>query len=77
MRSSSHIHTCVHVADNECIRVVVLRSRLETDMARFKDVLGDGLRSHIHERQATGVEVVVHVLNRMFELGGPNSVSIV
>jgi len=46
-------------------------------MVRLKDVLGDGLRSHIHERQATGVEVVVHVLNRMFELGGPNSVSIV
>jgi len=38
-------------------------------MVRLKDVLGDGLRSHIHERQATGVEVVVHVLNRMFELG--------
>ncbi len=43
-------------------------------MARFKQVIGDGLRSHTDERQASEVEVAVHVINRMFELGRPNSV---
>jgi len=39
-------------------------------------VIGDGLRSHKDERQATEMEVAVHVLNRMIELGRPNSVRI-
>jgi len=41
------------------------RARAETSIARFKQVIGDGLRSHTDERQATEVEVAVHVLNRM------------
>jgi hypothetical protein len=41
------------------------RARAETGMARFKQVIGDGLRSHTDERQATEVNVAVHVLNRM------------
>ncbi len=45
-------------------------------MARFKQVIGDGLRSHTDGREATEVEVAVHVLNRMLELGRPNSVRI-
>ena len=45
-------------------------------MARFKQVIGDGLRSHARERWATEVDVAVHVLNRMLELGRPNSVRI-
>ncbi len=52
------------------------RARAETGMARFKQVIGDGLRSHTDERQATEVGVAVHVLNRMLELGRPNSVRI-
>ncbi len=52
------------------------RARAETAMARFKQVIGDGLRSHTDERRATEVEVAVHVLNRMLELGRPNSIRI-
>ena len=52
------------------------RARAEMGMSRFKQVIGDGLRSHTDERQATEVGVAVHVLNRMLELGHPNSVRI-
>jgi len=52
------------------------RARAETAMSRFKQVIGDGLRSHTDERRATEVEVAVHVLNRMLELGRSNSVRI-
>jgi len=52
------------------------RARAETGMARFKQVNGDGLRSHTDERRAAEVEVAVHVLNRTLELGRPNSVRI-
>jgi len=37
---------------------------------------GHGLRSHTDERRAAEVEVAVHVLNHMLELGRPNSVRI-
>ena len=43
-------------------------------MARFKQVIGDGLRSHTDERRANEAAVAVHVLNRMLEFGRPNSV---
>jgi len=52
------------------------RARAETAMARFKQVIGGGLHSHTDERRATEVNVAVHVLNRMLELGRPNSVRI-
>jgi len=52
------------------------RARAETAMARYKQVIGDGLRSHTDERRGTEVEVTVHILNRMLELGRPNSVRI-
>jgi len=52
------------------------RARAETGMSRFKQVIGDGLRSHTDGRRATEVGVAVHVLNRMLELGRPNSVRI-
>jgi len=52
------------------------RARAETAMARFKQVIGNGLRSHTDGRRATEVDVAVHVLNRMLELGRPNSVRI-
>ncbi len=52
------------------------RARAKTSMARFKQVIGHGLRSHTDERRAAEVEVAVHVLNRMLELGCPNLVRI-
>ena len=45
-------------------------------MGRFKQVIGDGLRAHADERRATEVDVAVHALNRMLELGRPKSVRI-
>src|SRR5215217_5975282 len=44
------------------------RARAETAISRFKRVIGDGLRSHM--------DVAVHVLNRMLELGRPNYVRV-
>ena len=40
-------------------------------MGRFKRVIGDGLRSRTDRRRATEVDVAVHALNRMLELGRP------
>src|SRR5215210_2722264 len=52
------------------------RARAETAISRFKRVIGDGLRSHTEERRATEMDVAVHVLNRMLELGRPTYVRI-
>src|SRR3954467_13669559 len=52
------------------------RARAETAISRYKRVIGDGLRSHTDERRATEVDVAVHVLNRMLELGCPTYVRI-
>ena len=52
------------------------RARAEAAVARYKQVIGDGLRSHKDECRATEVEVAVHALNRMLELGRPISVRI-
>ena len=52
------------------------RARAEAAIARWKQVIGDGLRSHKDERRATEVDVGVHALNRMLELGRPISVRI-
>src|SRR3954447_7148720 len=52
------------------------RARAEATMGRFKRVIGDGLRSHTDERRATEMDVAVQVLNRMLELGRPESVRI-
>src|SRR5215211_522237 len=52
------------------------RARAETAISRFKRVIGDELRSHTEERRATEMDVAVHVLNRMRELGRPNYVRI-
>jgi len=53
------------------------RARAETAIGRYKRVIGNGLRSRTDERRATEVDVVVHVLNRMLELGCPNYVRII
>ena len=52
------------------------RARAEAAIGRWKQVVGDGLRSHTDERRATEVNVAVHALNRMLELGRPNYVRI-
>ena len=52
------------------------RARAETAVARYKQVIGDGLRSRNDQRRATEVEVGVYALNRMLELGRPISVRI-
>src|SRR4051795_2020991 len=50
------------------------RARAETAISRYKRVIGDELRSHTEERRATEMDVAVHVLNRMLDLGRPNYV---
>ncbi len=52
------------------------RARAEAAISRFKQVTGDGLRSRTDQRRATEVDVAVHVLNRMLEMGRPISVRI-
>ena len=52
------------------------RARAEAAIARWKQVIGGGLRSRTDERLATEVAVAAHVLNRMLELGRPTYVRI-
>jgi hypothetical protein len=52
------------------------RARAEATIGRFKRVIGDGLRSRTDRCRATEVDVAAHALNRMLELGRPNSVRI-
>ena len=53
-----------------------IRARIEAAVSRYKRVIGDTLRSQTDGRQATEVAVAVGVLNRMLELGRPESVRI-
>ncbi len=50
------------------------RARAEAAIGRFKQGIGDALRSRTDDRRATEVDVAVHTLNRMSELGRPNYV---
>ena len=52
------------------------RALVEADISRWKRVIGDGLRSQTDGRQATEVAIAANVLNRMLELGRPESVRI-
>ncbi|WP_391349730.1 transposase [Azospirillum sp. A23] len=52
------------------------RAGVESQMARWKGVLGEALHSHSDQTQATEVAIDVIVLNRMLDLGGPNSVRV-
>ena len=52
------------------------RAKVEAAIGRWKQVIGDGLRSRLDERRATEIDVAVHALNRMVELGRPNYVRI-
>ena len=53
-----------------------VRARAEAAIGRFKQVIGDGLRSRTDERRAIEVNVAVHALNRMLDLGRPNFVRV-
>ena len=50
------------------------RARVEGQFARWNQVIGDGLR--FHSDQATEVAIAAQVLNRMLDLGCPNSVRV-
>jgi hypothetical protein len=52
------------------------RALVEVRYARWKHVIGDGLRSQTDGRQASEVAIAVDVLNRMLELGRPKYVRI-
>ena len=52
------------------------RARAEAAISRYKRVIGDGLHSRTDRRRATEVNVGVHALNRMLELGRPESIRI-
>jgi hypothetical protein len=49
---------------------------VESDIARWKRVIGDGLRFQTDKRRATEVAIAVGVLNRMLELRRPEYVRI-
>ena len=53
------------------------RAKVEAAIGRWKQVIGDGLRSRTDERRVTEVDVAVHALNRMLALGRPSYVRIV
>jgi hypothetical protein len=45
------------------------RARAEAAIGRFRQVIGDGLRSRTDQRRASEVDVAVPALNRVLELG--------
>ena len=50
------------------------RALAEAAVSRYKRVIGDALRSRTDRRQVTEVAIAVRALNRMLELGRPESV---
>jgi hypothetical protein len=52
------------------------RALIEADISRWKRVIGDTLRSHTDEHQATEVAIAADVLNRMLDLGRPEYIRI-
>jgi hypothetical protein len=50
------------------------RALVESGIARWKRVVGDGLRFRTDGRQATEVAIAAEMLNRMLELGRPEYV---
>jgi hypothetical protein len=52
------------------------RALVESDISRWKRVIGDGLRFQTDGRQATEVAIAAEVLNRMLDLGRPEYVRI-
>jgi Transposase DDE domain len=52
------------------------RALVETDISRWKRVIGDGLRFQTDKRRATEVAIAADVLNQMLKLGRPEYVRI-
>jgi hypothetical protein len=52
------------------------RARVEGQIGRWKQVIGDGLRFHTDAAQSAEVAVAAEVLNRMLDLGRPTSVRV-
>ena len=52
------------------------RALVETAISRLKRVIGDALRSRTDGRRATEVAIAISALNRMLELGRPESVRV-
>jgi hypothetical protein len=52
------------------------RAHADGQFARCKQVIGDGLRFHSDEARATEVAIAAAVLNRMLDLGCPNSLRV-
>src|SRR5690348_4890012 len=52
------------------------RALAEAAVSRYKRVIGDALRSRTDRRRATEVAVAARALNRMLELGRPESVRV-
>ncbi|WP_207461200.1 IS5 family transposase [Azospirillum sp. SYSU D00513] len=50
------------------------RAGAEGAMSRYKRIIGDTLRSHARSAQKVEARIAVNVLNRMFDLGRPESV---
>ncbi len=50
------------------------RAKVEGQIGRWKQVLGPALRFHTDRAQATEIAIATAVLNRMLDLGHPNSV---
>jgi len=48
------------------------RSRIETQMSRWKAVIGPKLKARRFENQKTEAKIGVRVLNRMAGFGSPN-----
>ena len=48
-----------------------LRSRIETQMGRWKAVIGEILKARSFENQKTEVQIGARILNKMTSLGRP------
>jgi hypothetical protein len=53
------------------------QARAENGMCRYKCIIGDHLRARHREAQKREALIAVHVINRMTELGMPESAKIV
>ena len=52
------------------------RAGVEGQFARWKQVIGDRLRFHSDEARDTEIAIAAQVLNRMLDLGRPDSVRV-
>ena len=52
------------------------RARAEAAVGRFKQAIGDGLRSRTDRRRVTEANVAVHVPSHMLACGRPRSIRV-